>query len=86
MNTLMPMISIGTFSIKAWRLAAAHGKKVSILVTAGVTTPQWVYDAGAPVFMVTEQYGYSSITDGVTTAGSTRVRSAGNTAGWDSSV
>jgi hypothetical protein len=66
-------------------LAAAHGKKVSILVTAGVTTPQWVYDAGAPLFMVTEQYGYSSITDGVTTAGSTRVRSAGNTAGWDSS-
>ena len=31
-------------------LAAAHGKKVSILVTAGVTTPQWVYDAGAPLF------------------------------------
>ena len=67
-------------------LAAAHGKKVSILVTAGVTTPQWVYDAGAPFFMVTEQYGYSSITDGVTTAGSTTVRSAGDTAGWDSSV
>jgi hypothetical protein len=67
-------------------LAAAHGKKVAILVTAGVTTPQWVYDAGAPFFMVTEQYGYSSITDGVTTAGSTRVRSAGDTAGWDSSV
>jgi fibronectin type 3 domain-containing protein len=66
-------------------LCAAHGKKVSILVTAGVTTPQWVYDAGAPVFNVTEQYGYSSITDGVTTAGSTRVRSAGNTAGWNSS-
>ena len=66
-------------------LAAAHGKKVSILVTAGVTTPQWVYDAGAPLFMVTEQSGYSSITDGVTTAGSTRVRSAGDTAGWDSS-
>ena len=31
-------------------LAAANGKKVSILVTAGVTTPQWVYDAGAPLF------------------------------------
>ena len=66
-------------------LAAAHGKKVSILVTAGVTTPQWVYDAGAPFFNVTEQYGYSSITDGVTTAGSTTVTSAGNTAAWDSS-
>ena len=65
-------------------LAAANGKKVSILVTAGVTTPQWVYDAGAPLFNVTEQYGYSSITDGVTTAGSTTVRSAGDTAGWDS--
>jgi hypothetical protein len=65
-------------------LCAAHGKKVSILVTAGVTTPQWVYDAGAPFFNVTEQYGYSAITDGVTTAGSTTVRSAGNSAGWDS--
>src|SRR5215471_17647493 len=67
-------------------LAAAHGKKVSILVTAGVTTPQWVFDAGAAVFNVTEQTGYSSITDGVTTARSTRVRSAGNTANWDPSV
>ena len=67
-------------------LAAAHGKKVAILVTAGVTTPQWVFDAGAAAFNVTEQYGYSSITDGVTTAGSTTVRSAGDTAGWDSSV
>ncbi|PYJ64373.1 MAG: hypothetical protein DME76_20305, partial [Verrucomicrobia bacterium] len=64
-------------------LAAAHGKKVSISVQAGVETPQWVYDAGAPFFMVTEQYGYSSITDGVTTAGSTTVTSAGDTAGWD---
>ena len=67
-------------------LAAAHGKKVAILVTAGVTTPQWVFDAGAAAFNVTEQYGYSSITDGVTTTGSTTVRSAGDTAGWDSSV
>ncbi|HXX40702.1 MAG TPA: fibronectin type III domain-containing protein, partial [Chthoniobacterales bacterium] len=66
-------------------LAAAHGKKVSILVTAGVTTPQWVYDAGSPSFYVTTEYGYSSITDGVTTAGSTTVRSAGDTADWDSS-
>jgi len=66
-------------------LAAAHGKKVSIYVGAGVTTPQWVFDAGSPVFYVTEQSGYSAITDGVTTAGSTTVISAGNTAGWDSS-
>ncbi len=66
--------------------AAAQGKKVSISVQAGVETPQWVYDAGAPVFMVTEQYGYSAITDGVTTAGSTTVRSAGDTAAWDSSA
>jgi hypothetical protein len=65
-------------------LAAAHGKKVSILVTAGVTTPQWGYDAGAAFFNVTEQAGYSSITDGVTTAGSTTVTSAGDTADWDS--
>src|SRR5262249_9695367 len=63
--------------------AAAHGKKVSILVTAGVTTPQWVFDAGAPGFNVTEEYAYSHITDGVTTAGSTTVRSSGDTAGWD---
>src|SRR5262249_9574780 len=62
-------------------LAAQHGKKVSISVQAGVETPQWVYDAGAPVFMVTEQFGYSAITDGVTTAGSTTVISAGDTAG-----
>jgi hypothetical protein len=67
-------------------LAAAHGKKVSILVTAGVTCPQWLFDAGSPAFYVTDQYGYSSITDGVTTAGSTTVISAGDTAGWDSSV
>jgi len=66
-------------------LAAAHGKKVSISVTAGVTCPQWLFDAGSPAFYVTEQNGYSAITDGVTTAGSTTVRSAGDTAGWDSS-
>src|SRR5215469_16627113 len=36
-------------------LAVTYGKKVSILVTAGVTTPQWVYDAGAYKFMVTDQ-------------------------------
>src|SRR5262245_7263157 len=66
--------------------AAAAGKRVSISVQAGVETPQWVYDAGAPVFMVTEQFGYSAITDGVTTAGSTTVRSAGNTAAWDPEV
>ncbi|HEY4281762.1 MAG TPA: hypothetical protein VGM62_01775, partial [Chthoniobacterales bacterium] len=63
-------------------LAAANGNKVSISVQAGVETPQWVYDAGAPAFYVTEQYGYSAITDGVTTAGSTTVISAGDTAGW----
>jgi hypothetical protein len=67
-------------------LAAAHGKKVSILVTAGVSCPQWLFDAGAAAFYVTTEYGYSSVTDGVTTAGSTTVRSAGDTAGWDSSV
>ena len=64
-------------------LAAAHGKKVSIIVQAGVETPLWVYDAGAPAFYVTEQFGYSAITDGVTTAGSTTVISAGDTADWD---
>src|SRR5438876_1179641 len=67
-------------------LAAANVKKVSISVTAGVTTPQWVFDAGSPAFNVTTEYGYSAITDGVTTAGSTTVISAGDTAGWDSDV
>ena len=67
-------------------LAAAHGKKVSISVTAGVTCPQWLFDAGSPAFYVTDQYGYSAITDGVTTAGSTTVISAGDTAGWDPTV
>src|SRR5437667_688910 len=66
--------------------AAAHGKKVSISVTAGVTCPQWLFDAGSPAFYVTEEYGYSAITDGVTTAGSTTVISAGDTAAWDSDV
>jgi len=67
-------------------LAAAHGKKVSISVTAGVTCPQWLFDAGSPAFYVTEEYGYSSITDGITTAGSTTIKSAGNSAGWDPDV
>jgi hypothetical protein len=67
-------------------LAAAHGKKVAILVTAGVSCPQWLFDAGSPVFNVTTEFGYSAITDGLTTAGSTTVRSAGDTAGWSSSV
>jgi len=64
-------------------LGAAHGKKVSISVQAGVVSPQWVFDAGSPPFYVTEQDGYSSITDGITTAGSTTVQSAGDTADWD---
>ena len=67
-------------------LCAAHGKKVSIFVAAGVSCPQWLFDAGSPAFYVTEQYGYSSITDGVTTAGSVTVKSAGDTAGWDPDV
>ena len=84
MNTQTQMTFTGTYLDQGVALAAAHGKKVSILVTAGVTCPQWVFDAGAPAFYVTEQAGYSWITDGVTTAGSTTVTSAGNTAGWDS--
>src|SRR5262249_18593888 len=67
-------------------LAASHGKKVGILVTAGVTSPQWLFDAGSPAFNVTTETGYSSITDGITTAGSTTVKSAGDTADWDSST
>ncbi|MEO8440595.1 MAG: beta-galactosidase [Spartobacteria bacterium] len=38
-------------------LAAQHGKKVSVLITAGVTTPEWVYAAGADKFQVTTQAG-----------------------------
>ena len=38
-------------------LAEANGKTFSILVTAGVTTPQWVFDAGATRFEVTEDSG-----------------------------
>ena len=67
-------------------LGATYGKKISILITAGVSCPQWLFDAGSPAFNVTTQYGYSAITDGVTTAGSTTVISAGDTAGWSSSV
>src|SRR5437667_10225902 len=67
-------------------LAAANGKKVSISVTAGVATSAVVFDCGSPIFMVTEENGYAAITDGVTTAGSTTVISAGDTAAWDSDV
>lgn len=38
-------------------LAAQYGKKVSILITAGVTTPDWVFTAGAQKFLVTTQAG-----------------------------
>ena len=38
-------------------LAEANGKTFSILVTAGVTTPQWVFDAGATKFEVSEENG-----------------------------
>ena len=65
-------------------LGAAHNKKIAILITAGVSCPQWLFDAGAPAFNVTTQSGYSAITDGETTAGSTTVTSAGDTAGWNS--
>jgi hypothetical protein len=38
-------------------LAAEHDKKVGLLITAGVTTPQWVYAAGAHEFTVTTPKG-----------------------------
>jgi FG-GAP-like repeat len=44
------------------------------------------FDAGSPVFNVTTQSGYSAITDGVTTAGSTTMISAGDTSSWKTSV
>jgi hypothetical protein len=64
-------------------LGAQYGKKIAILITAGVSCPQWLFDDGAPAFYVTTQSGYSAITDGETFAGRTTVISAGNTAGWD---
>ncbi len=38
-------------------LAAQYDKKVGLLITAGVTTPQWVYAAGAHEFTVTTPKG-----------------------------
>ena len=38
-------------------LAARSNKKVGLLITAGVTTPQWVYAAGAYEFKVTTPKG-----------------------------
>ena len=67
-------------------LGAQYGKKIAILITAGVSCPQWLFDAGAPAFNVTTEHGYSAITDGETIAGSKTVKSAGDTAGWDPNV
>jgi hypothetical protein len=38
-------------------LGAQYGKKISILITAGVNCPQWLFDAGAPAFNVTTEHG-----------------------------
>ncbi len=38
-------------------LAAKYNKKLGLLITAGVTTPQWVYAAGAHEFIVTTERG-----------------------------
>lgn len=38
-------------------LSTSTGQKWSALITAGVTTPSWVYDAGAYRFYVTEDVG-----------------------------
>jgi hypothetical protein len=38
-------------------LAEANGLTFSILVTAGVSTPEWVFEAGATRFEVTEENG-----------------------------
>ncbi|MGH7981647.1 MAG: fibronectin type III domain-containing protein, partial [Candidatus Udaeobacter sp.] len=65
-------------------LGAQYGKKIAILITAGVNCPQWLFDAGAPAFNVTTEHGYSAITDGVTAANDPTVISAGDTAGWNS--
>ena len=41
----------------AMQLAQQYGKKVSISVTAGTFTPQWVYTAGAQAFNFTQNDG-----------------------------
>lgn len=46
-----------SFLDQGMALAAQYNKKVSILITAGVTTPDWVYTDGAQKFMVTTQAG-----------------------------
>ena len=38
-------------------LAAKYNKKLGLLITVGVTTPQWVYPAGAHEFVVTTERG-----------------------------
>lgn len=45
------------FLDKAFVLAGQYGKKISIIVTAGVTTPKWVYDSGASRMVVTAESG-----------------------------
>jgi hypothetical protein len=49
----------GTYLDSAKTLSAQHGKEFSILVVAGVGTPQWVYDQGAYKFPVHEKSGAS---------------------------
>ena len=46
-----------TFFDQGVRLAAQYDKKVGLLITAGVTTPQWVFAAGAHEFTVTTPKG-----------------------------
>jgi hypothetical protein len=38
-------------------LAAKYNKKLGLLMTAGITTPRWIYPAGVYEFMVTTERG-----------------------------
>jgi hypothetical protein len=46
-----------TYLNSAASLSTSSGKKFSLIVTAGVTTPEWVFNAGAYRFSVQEQTG-----------------------------
>ena len=82
-NTQTQMTFTGIILMQAWPRRPWSTKKFPL-----VYRPGWRLRSGCMTLvrllsMVTEQFGYSAITDGVTTAGSTTVISAGDTAAWD---
>jgi len=55
--------SSGTFNWSAidhiFDIAAQHGKFIGLSVTAGISTPQWVYDAGVTKYRLQDSSGNS---------------------------